>query len=196
MLVSIVQCHNWGPTYVWWAHPYIRYFKKSKCRCPVSDVTIKVLRMYTEHNHILSPTLAYVCMLSATIYIRSYKGYRLANPYLGCATMYEVPHWNQNMVAQPYIIPRQGNISRQNNMSSHIELCDVLGLRRMSYVLTSVAAFIHWIPMYNPYPLLLPDYENTESRSPYRLVLFPYHEKFYLVNYTHNVFCKCVYHTW
>jgi hypothetical protein len=24
--------------------------------------------------------------------------------------------------------------------------------------------------MYNPYPLLLPDYENTERQSPYRLV--------------------------
>jgi hypothetical protein len=34
----------------------------------------------------------------------------------------------------------------------------------MSYVLTSVAAFIDWIPTYNPYPLLLPDYENTERR--------------------------------
>ncbi len=103
-------------------------------------------------------------------YIRSYIGFRLANPYLGCATKYEVPRWNQNMVAQPYIIPGQDNISRQNNMSSHIELCDVLGLRRMSCVLTSVAAFIHWIPTYNPYPLLLPDYEITERQSPYRLV--------------------------
>ncbi len=80
------------------------------------------------------------------------------------------PGWNQNMVAQPYIIPGQGNISHQNNMSSHIKLCDVLDLLRMSYVLTSVAAFIHWIPMYNPYPLLLPDYENTERESPYWLV--------------------------
>jgi hypothetical protein len=60
--------------------------------------------MYAECNHILGPTLAYVCMLSATIF-RSYIGFRLANPYLGCATIYEVPRWNQNMVAQPYIIP-------------------------------------------------------------------------------------------
>ncbi len=153
----------------------IIYIKKLNCRCPVSGVRC-----------LMSLLRSYVCILSATIYqvlhwrmyvcwaqpyIRSYIGFRLANPYLGCATMYEVPRWKQNMVAQPYIIPGQGNISRQNNMSSHIELlCDVLGLRRMSYVLTSVAAFIQWIPMYNLYPLLLPDYENTERQSPNQLV--------------------------
>ncbi len=35
----------------------IRYIKKLKCRCPLSDVTIEVLRMYTEHNHMLGPML-------------------------------------------------------------------------------------------------------------------------------------------
>ncbi len=98
--------------------------------------------MYTERNYVLGPTFAYVCMLSATIYLVLHR-FRLANTYLGCATIHEVPHWNQNMAAQPYIIPGQGNISRKNNMSSHIELCDVLGLQRMAYVLTSVAAYIH-----------------------------------------------------
>jgi hypothetical protein len=29
----------------------------SGVRCPVSGVTIEVLRMYAEHNHILGPTL-------------------------------------------------------------------------------------------------------------------------------------------
>jgi hypothetical protein len=42
--------------------------KKLKCRCPVSDVTIEVLCIYTECNHILGPTLVYVCMLNATMY--------------------------------------------------------------------------------------------------------------------------------
>ncbi len=52
----------------------VRYYKKLKCRpvsgvqCPVSGVTIEVLRMYAEHNHILGPTLAYVCMLSEITY--------------------------------------------------------------------------------------------------------------------------------
>jgi hypothetical protein len=67
--------------------------------------------------------------------------------------------------------PDKATFPAKKNMSPHIELCDVLGLRRTYYILTSVAAFIHWILMYNPYPLLLPDYENTEGRSPYRLVL-------------------------
>jgi hypothetical protein len=40
----------------------------SGVRCPVSGVTIEVLRLYAECNHILGPSLAYVCMLSTTIY--------------------------------------------------------------------------------------------------------------------------------
>jgi hypothetical protein len=76
--------------------------------------------------------------------IRSYIRFRLANPYLGCATIYEVPRWNQNMVVQPYTsYPDKATFPAKINMSSHIELCDVLGLRRMYYVLTSIAAFIH-----------------------------------------------------
>jgi hypothetical protein len=47
---------------------YVRYYKKLNCRCLVSGVIIEVLRMYSERNHILGPALAYVCMLSATIY--------------------------------------------------------------------------------------------------------------------------------
>jgi hypothetical protein len=54
----------------------------------------------------------YVCWTQP--YIRSYIGFRLANPYLGCTTINEIPRWNQNMVVQPYIIPGQDNISRQN----------------------------------------------------------------------------------
>ena len=50
------------------AGPIGLYSKKLKCRCPVSDVTIEVLRMHAECNHVLVSTLVYVCMLSATIY--------------------------------------------------------------------------------------------------------------------------------
>jgi hypothetical protein len=69
------------------------------------------------------------------------------------------------MVAQPYIIPGQGNISHQNNMSSHIELCDVHGLRRMSYILTSVADFIPSTIFIHYSYLTMRIPENTERRS-------------------------------
>ncbi len=39
--------------------------------------------------------------------------------------------------------PDKATFLAKINMSSHIELCDVLGLQRMYYVLTSVVAFIH-----------------------------------------------------
>jgi hypothetical protein len=39
--------------------------------------------------------------------------------------------------------PDKATFPAKIKMSSHIEICDVLGLRRMYYVLTFVAAFIH-----------------------------------------------------
>jgi hypothetical protein len=40
---------------------------------------------WRNHNKVVQPN-----------HIRSYIGFIMAQPYLGCATIYEVPHWIQS----------------------------------------------------------------------------------------------------